>query len=73
MVAEWLQLAVHGGGGPRTSASDGVVAVVVVPEIGSAHELLDAAMAMASRSNGLRELSTPLATVTAGLVMAALR
>ena len=41
-------------GGPRTLASGGVVAVVAVPEIGGAHELSDAAMAMASRSKGLR-------------------
>jgi len=51
------------GGGPRTPASGGVVAVAAVPEIGGAHELLDAAMAMASRSKGLRELSTPSAMV----------
>ena len=73
VVAGQLQLAGRGGGGPRTPASGGVVAMVVVPEIGGAHELPDAAMAMASRSNGLWELSTPPATVTAGLVMAALR
>ena len=66
-------MAGHGGSGPRTLASGGVVAVAAVPEIGSAHELLDAAMAMVSRSNGLWELSTPPAMVTAGLVMAALR
>ena len=53
--------------------SGGVVAMAAVPEIGGAHELLDAATAMVSRSNGLRELSTPPATVTAGLVMAALQ
>ena len=73
MVVGQLQLAGHGGGGPRTPASDGVVAVAAVPEIGGAHELPDAATAMASRSKGLRELSTPPATVTAGLVMVALR
>jgi len=73
VVAGRLQLAGHGGGSPRTSASGGVVAMAVVPEIGGAHELLDAATAMVSRSNGLRELSTPPATVTAGLVMAALQ
>ena len=53
LVAGRLQLAGHGGGGPRTPASDGVVAVAAVPEIGGAHELPDAATAMASRSNGL--------------------
>ena len=37
--------------------------MVAVPEIGGAHELPDAAMAMVSRSKGLRELSTPPATV----------
>ena len=63
VVAGWLQLAGRGGGGPRTPASGSVVAVVVVPEIGGAHELPDAATAMASRSKGLRELSTPSATV----------
>ena len=47
--------------------------VAAVPEIGGVHELLDAATAMASRSKGLRELSTPPATVMAGLVMAVLR
>ena len=72
MVAGRLQLAGHGGGGPRTPASDSVVATVAVPEIGGAHELPDTATAMASRSKGLRELSTPPATVTAGLVMAVL-
>ena len=61
-----------GGGGPRTPASGGVVTVAAVPEIGGAHELPDAAMAMASRSKGLWELSTPPAKVTAGLVMAEL-
>ena len=66
-------MAGHGGGNPRTPASGGVVAVATVPEIGGAHELPDAATAMASRSKGLQELSTPPATVTAGLVMAALR
>ena len=66
-------MAGRGGGGPRTLASGGVVAVAAVPEIGGAHKLPDAATAMASRSKGLRELSTPSATVTAGLVMAALR
>ena len=66
-------LAGRGGDGPHTPASGSVVAVVVVPEIGGAHELPDAATAMASRSKGLRELSTPLATVTVGLVMAVLR
>ena len=63
VVAERLQLAGHGGGGPRTPASGGVVAVAAVPEIVGAHKLPDAATAMASRSKGLRELSTPLATV----------
>ena len=53
--------------------SGGVVAVAAVPEICGAHELLDAATAVASWSKGLRELSTPPATVTAGLVMVALR
>ena len=73
MVAGQLQLAGRGGGGPRTPASGGVVAVAVVPEIGGAHELPDAATAMVSRSKGLQELSTPLAMVMAGLVMATLR
>ena len=73
VVAGRLQLAGRGGDGPRTPASGGVVAVSAVPEIGGAHELPDAATAMASRSKGLQELSTPPATVTAGLVMAALR
>ena len=63
VVAGRLQLASRGGGGPRTPASGGVVAVAAVPEIGGAHELPDAATAMASRSKGLRELSTPPATV----------
>ena len=53
VVAGRLQLAGRGGGGPRTPASGGVVAVAAVPEIGGAHELPDAAMAMASRSKGL--------------------
>ena len=66
-------MASRGGGGPRTPASDGVVAVAVVPKIGGAHELPDAATAMASRSKGLRDLSTSLATVMVGLVMAVLR
>ena len=39
------------------------MAVAAVPEIGGAHELPDAATAMASRSKGLWELSTPPATV----------
>ena len=52
-------MAGHGGGGPRTPTSGGVVAVVAVPEIGGAHKLPDAATAMASRSKGLQELSTP--------------
>ena len=56
-------MAGRGGGGPRTPASGGVVAVAVVPEIGGAHEVPDAATAMASRSKGLWELSTPLAMV----------
>ena len=73
MVAGRLQLAGHRGGGPRTPASGGVVAVAAVLEIGGVHELPDATTAMASRSKGLRELSMPPATVTAGLVMAALR
>ena len=73
MVARWLQLAGRGGGDPRTPASGGVVAVAAVPEIGGAHELPNAATAKASRSKGLWELSTPLATVTAGLVIAVLR
>ena len=73
MVAGRLQLAGHGGGGPRTSASGGVVAVVAVPEIGGAHDLPDAAMAMASMSKRLWELSAPPAMVMAGLVMAVLR
>ena len=60
-------MAGRGGGGPRTPASGGVVAVAAVPEIGGAHELLDAAMAMASRSKGLRELSTPPATVNSSV------
>ena len=49
------------------------MAVAAVLEIGGAHELPDAATAMASWSKGLQELSTPPATVTAGLVMAAVR
>ena len=73
MVAGRLQLAGRGGGLPRTPVGNGAVAVVAVPEIGGAHELLDSAMAMVSRSKGLRELSTPPATVMAGLVMAVLR
>ena len=56
-------MAGHGGNGPRTPASGGVVVVAVVPEIGGAHELPNAAMAMVSRSKGLQELSTPPATV----------
>ena len=56
-------MAGHGGGGPRTPASGAVVAVAAVPEIGGAHELPDTATAMASRSKGLRELSTPPATM----------
>ena len=63
MVVGQLQLAGRGGGGPRTPASGGVVAVAAVLEIGRAHELPDAAMVMASRSKGLRELSTPPAMV----------
>ena len=63
MVVGRLQLAGRGGGGPRTPASGGVVVVAAVPKIGGAHELPDAATAMASRSKGLRELSTPPATV----------
>ena len=39
------------------------MAVAAVPEIGGVHKLLDAATVMASWSKGLRELSTPLATV----------
>ena len=73
VVAGRLQLAGHSGGDPHTPASGGVVAVAAVSEIGGAHELPDAATAMASRSKELRELSTPPAMVTAGLVMAALR
>ena len=42
-------MAGHGGGGPRTQASGGVVAVAAVPEIGGVHELPDAATAMACR------------------------
>ena len=63
VVVGRLQLAGHGGGGPRTPVSGGVVAVAVVSEIGGAHEIPDAATAMASRSKGLRELSTPPAMV----------
>ena len=67
VVAGRLQLAGRSGGGPRTPASGGphtpAVAVVAVPEIGGAHKLPDAATAMASRSKGLRELSTPPTTV----------
>ena len=63
MVARWLQLAGRGGGGPRTPASGGVVAVAAIPEIGGARELPNTATAMASRSKGLQELSTPPATV----------
>ena len=37
--------------------------MAAVPEIGGAHELPDTATALASRSKGLRELSTPPATV----------
>ena len=59
VVAGQLQLAGRGGGGPRTLASGSVVAVAAVPEIGGAHEVPNAATAMASRSKGLRELSTP--------------
>ena len=40
-----------------------MVAVAAVPEIGGAHELPDAATAMASKSKGLRELSMPPTTV----------
>ena len=63
MVAGRLQLAGRGGGRPHTPESDGVVAIAVVPEIGGAHDLPDAATAMASRSKGLWELSTPPTTV----------
>jgi len=63
VVAERLQLVGRGGGGPRTLASGGVVAMAAVLEIGGVHGLPDASTAMASRSKGLRELSTPPATV----------
>ena len=53
MVAGRLQLVGREGGGPRTPAIGGVVAMAVVPEIGGAHELPDAATTMVSRSKGL--------------------